>query len=103
VQLPNTNCTASVCPGGGDFAIRSDSKYLYVLTYDGVNNTTSVTPYAIDPLTGGLTGGTAITFPTNAAGTSMSIDPLGRFLYHPTGRPTGPLNLQPSCPISSTR
>jgi 6-phosphogluconolactonase (cycloisomerase 2 family) len=44
VQLPNTNCTASVCPGGGDFAIRSDSKYLYVLTYDGVNNTTSVTP-----------------------------------------------------------
>ena len=81
VQLPNTNCTASVCPGGGDFAIRSDSKYLYVLTYDGVNNTTSVTPYAIDPLTGGLTGGTAITFPTNAAGTSMSIDPLGRFLY----------------------
>ena len=94
VQLPNTNCTASVCPGGGDFAIRSDSKYLYVLTYDGVNNTTSVTPYAIDPLTGGLTGGTAITFPTNAAGTSMSIDPLGRFLYvakavSPDGTPDG--------------
>ena len=94
VQLPNTNCTASVCPGGGDFAIRSDSKYLYVLTYDGVHNTTSVTPYAIDPVTGGLTGGTAITFPTNAAGTSMSIDPLGRFLYvakaiSPDGTPDG--------------
>jgi len=94
VQLPNTNCTASVCPGGGDFAIRSDSKYLYVLTYDGTNNTTSVTPYAINPLTGGLTGGTAITFPTNAAGTSMSIDPLGRFLYvakavSPDGTPDG--------------
>jgi 6-phosphogluconolactonase (cycloisomerase 2 family) len=94
VQLPNTNCTASVCPGGGDFAIRSDSKYLYVLTYDGVNNTTSVTPYSIDPLSGGLTGGTAITFPTNAAGTSISIDPLGRFLYvakavSPDGTPDG--------------
>ena len=94
VQLPNTDCTAGVCPGGGDFAIRSDSKYLYVLTYDGVHNTTSVTPYAIDPLTGGLTGGTAITFPTNAAGTSMSIDPLGRFLYvakavSPDGTPDG--------------
>ena len=81
VQLQNTNCTAEICPGGGDFAVRFDSKYLYVLTYDGVNNTTSVTPYAIDPVTGALTGGTAITFPTNAAGTSMSIDPLGRFLY----------------------
>jgi len=92
VELPNTACTANVCPGGGDFAIRSDGKYLYVLTYDGVNNTTSVTPYAIDPVTGGLTGGTPITFPTNAVGTSMSIDPLGRFLYvakavSPDGQP----------------
>jgi 6-phosphogluconolactonase (cycloisomerase 2 family) len=81
VQLQNTNCTAEICPGGGDFAVRSDSKYLYLLTYDGANDTTSVTPYAIDPVTGRLTSGTAITFPTNAAGTSMSIDPLGRFLY----------------------
>jgi 6-phosphogluconolactonase len=87
VELPNTACTAtSFCPGEGDFAIRSDGKYLYVLTYDGVNSTTSVTPYAIDPVTGGLTGGAPITFPTNAVGksflgTSMSIDPLGRFLY----------------------
>jgi len=81
VELPNTACTAKACPGAGDFAIRSDGKYLYVLTYDVVNNTTSVTPYAIDPATGGLTAGTATTFPTNAAGTSMSIDPLGRFLY----------------------
>ena len=81
VQLQNTNCTAATCPGAGDFSIRSDSKYLYVLAYDGVNNTSSVTPYAIDSVTGGLTGGTAITFPTNAAGTSLSIDPLGRFLY----------------------
>ena len=81
VQLPNTTCTAEICPGAGDFAVRSDSKYLYVLTYDGMNPTTSVTPYAIDPVTGGLTGGSAITFPTNAAGTSLSIDPLGRFLY----------------------
>jgi 6-phosphogluconolactonase len=81
VQLQNTNCTAEICPGGGDFAVRSDSKYLYALAYDGVHNTTSVTPYAIDPVAGGLTGGTAVTFPTNAAGTSMSIDPLGRFLY----------------------
>jgi 6-phosphogluconolactonase (cycloisomerase 2 family) len=81
VQLPNTNCTAAICPGAGDFAVRSDSKFLYVLVYGGMNNTTSVIPYAIDPATGGLTGGTGITFPTNAAGTSMSIDPLGRFLY----------------------
>lgn len=81
VRLQNTNCTAEICPGGGDFAVRFDSKYLYVLTYDGVNNTSSVTPYAIDPVMGALTGGTAITSPTNAAGTSMSIDPMGRFLY----------------------
>ncbi len=94
VQLPNTTCTAEICPGAGDFAVRSDSKYLYVLTYDGMNPTTSVTPYAIDPVTGGLTGGSAITFPTNAAGTSLSIDPLGRFLYvanavSPDGSPDG--------------
>ena len=82
VQLSNTNCSAATCPGAGDFAVRSDGKYLYALAYDGMDNTTSVTPYAIDSVTGGLTGGgTAITFPTNAAGTSMSIDPLGRFLY----------------------
>lgn len=80
VQLSNTNCTVT-CPGAGDFAVRSDGKYLYVLAYDGMDNATSVTPYAIDSVTGGLTGGTTITFPTNAAGTSMSIDPLGRFLY----------------------
>jgi 6-phosphogluconolactonase (cycloisomerase 2 family) len=94
VQLQNTNCTAEICPGEGDFAVRSDSKYLYVLTYDGVNHSTRLTPYAIDPVTGELTGGTAITFPTNAAGTSLSIDPLGRFLYvanavSPDGSPDG--------------
>jgi 6-phosphogluconolactonase (cycloisomerase 2 family) len=95
VQLPNMDCTATLCPGGGDFAIRSDGKYLYVLTFDGVKNTTSITPYAIDAATGALTtGGTAITFPTNAAGTTLSIDPLGRFLYvakavSPDGTPDG--------------
>jgi len=91
VQLPNTNCTAETCPGAGDFAIRSDSKYLYILTYHQVNNTTSVTPYAIDPVTGGLTAGTPITFATNEAGTSMAIDPRGRFLYVAKPAGGGPL------------
>lgn len=81
LQLPNQSCGATSCPQAGDLAVRSDGKYLYILDYDVVNDTTSVSPYAIDPVTGGLTAGTAITFATNQAGTSMAIDPLGRFLY----------------------
>jgi len=81
LQLPNQSCTATNCPEGGDLVVRSDGKYLYILDYDVVNNTTSVTPYAIDPVTGGLTAGTAITFATNQWGTSMAVDPLGRFLF----------------------
>lgn len=82
LQLPNQSCTATnYCPQGGDLAVRSDGKYLYILAYDVVNNVTSVTRYAIDPMTGGLTAGTAITFATNQWGTSMAVDPLGRFLY----------------------
>jgi 6-phosphogluconolactonase (cycloisomerase 2 family) len=81
LQLPNQSCTATRCPEAGELAVRSDGKYLYILDYDVVNNTTSVTPYAIDPVTGGLTAGTAITFATNPWGTSMAVDPLGRFLY----------------------
>jgi 6-phosphogluconolactonase (cycloisomerase 2 family) len=81
LQLPNQSCTATNCPDGGDLVVRRDGKYLYILDYDVVNNTTSVTPYAIDPVTGGLTAGTAITFATNQWGTSMAVDPLGRFLY----------------------
>jgi 6-phosphogluconolactonase (cycloisomerase 2 family) len=88
VSIPICENSENLCstlvlqrPGAGDFAVRSDTKYLYALTHDEENNTTSVIPYAIDPVTGALTGGAAITFPTNAAGTSMSIDPLGRFLY----------------------
>jgi len=82
LQLPNQSCSATnYCPEAGELAVRSDGKYLYILDYDVVNDTTSVTPYAIDPVTGGLTAGAAITFATNQWGTSMAVDPLGRFLY----------------------
>jgi 6-phosphogluconolactonase len=91
LQLPNQSCTATACPEGGDLAVRSDGKYVYILSYDVVNATTSVTPYAIDSVTGALTAGTAITFATNEAGTSMAIDPLGRFLYVANAAGGGPL------------
>jgi 6-phosphogluconolactonase len=91
LQLPNQSCSAAACPAAANLAVRSDSKYLYILDYDVVNNTTSVTPFAIDPATGGLTAGAAISFTTNDAGTSMAIDPLGRYLYVAKSAGGGPL------------
>jgi 6-phosphogluconolactonase (cycloisomerase 2 family) len=80
LQLQNRGCTPSgVCPGGAELAVTPDSKYVYVLGYDVLNDTTYLTPYAVDPTTGALTAGTAISLNTSQA--SMAIDPLGRFLY----------------------
>ncbi|HZO24087.1 MAG TPA: beta-propeller fold lactonase family protein [Steroidobacteraceae bacterium] len=78
------SCIPGACAGAGRFVVGSDSRYLYRLDLDLANNTGSVTPYAIDPVTGALTAGTAVSFAANAAntdGTSMAIDTLGRFLY----------------------
>src|ERR1700722_2539811 len=36
LQLPNQSCTATACPEGGDLAVRSDGKYVYILSYDVV-------------------------------------------------------------------
>ena len=72
-------CGSDACPGSPQLAVRPDSKYLYILNADLSGNTTSVTPYAIDPSTGGLTAGTATTLATTVA--DMAVDPLGRFLY----------------------
>jgi 6-phosphogluconolactonase len=68
-------------------AVRADGKFLYVLTGDFSSNTpapASLTAYAIDPTTGALTAGPALTWMTNGStspGSSMALDPLGRFLY----------------------
>ena len=69
-----------------------DGKFLYAL--GGVFNCISPSPisltaYAVDPASGKLTAGPVLTwinYDTVAGGATMTIDPLGRFLYLATGQ-----------------
>jgi 6-phosphogluconolactonase len=73
------NSTIQVAP---TFAATPDGRYLYVLMGSPELNSSisyTLTVYAIDPATGALTAGASIS-PGDGVST-MTIDPLGRFLY----------------------
>jgi 6-phosphogluconolactonase (cycloisomerase 2 family) len=63
-------------------AVTADGRFLYVLNGPtGVNpsSPSTLTAYAIDPSTGTLTQGSALTVSGNAG--TLTLDPQGRFLY----------------------
>jgi len=69
-------------------AVTPDGKFLYVMTGNFGSSTPfsiTVTSYAIDPATGTLTAGPALTWINSnvnaGASAAMAIDPSGRFLY----------------------
>jgi 6-phosphogluconolactonase (cycloisomerase 2 family) len=92
VQTYQVNLTTgSLTPAGklsyssdtvSELSITHDGKFLYVQNYTNVaGNPTplTITPYAIDQNTGALTAGAVMT-PIDTLPT-MTIDPLGRYLY----------------------
>lgn len=71
-------------------AVRPDGKFLYLLNADLGSNTpapATLTAYAIDATTGGLTPGPVLSWTTwwnnttSPGSSAMAIDALGRFLY----------------------
>lgn len=77
---------------GTGFAVTPDGKFLYVLNGDFDSNTPlpiTLTAYAIDSTTGGLTAGPVTTFMSDVLNSNtVVIDPLGRFLYLTTSQTT---------------